>query len=194
MTDPHTRDAPPPLKTDPGPPPERPPSAPPPTPATDALPPAAGLPSVSARPAKAGEPGGPVPRRVVVASPRTRAARSLPQTEADETYAGPYTGPGWNIASDLDEQTELGAVFARTLIRAQLRVALFTGALVFLVVAALPLLEFVPGGTRARLFGLPLPWLVLAAGIQPLWIFAARRQTRLAEAAEHDFARLVGRP
>jgi hypothetical protein len=129
----------------------------------------------------------------VVASPRTRVARSLPQPDESVPYSGPYTGTGWNIASDLDEQTELGAVFARTLIRAELRTALCTGGLVLLVVALLPLLELLPGESHARLFGLPLPWLELAAGIQPLWIFAARRQARLAESAEHDFAHLVGR-
>ncbi|WP_051466955.1 hypothetical protein [Actinomadura oligospora] len=138
--------------------------------------------------------GGTRPRRVVVASPRTRVARSVPPPDEDEPYAGPYSGTGWNIATDLDEQTELGAVFARTLIRAQFRTALGTGALVLGVIALLPLLAFVPGGTHAGPIGLPFPWLVLAAGIQPLWIFAARRQARLAESAERDFARLVGRP
>ncbi|MFC5182188.1 hypothetical protein [Actinomadura harenae] len=143
--------------------------------------------------------GGTPPRRVVVANPRTRVARSVPPPDAGEPYAGepyagPYTGTGWNYATDLDEQTELGAVFARTLIRAQLRTALGTGGLVLGVVALLPLLAFVPGGAHAGPIGLPLPWLVLAAGIQPLWVYAARRQARLAETAEHDFARLVGRP
>ncbi|MEV5574625.1 hypothetical protein AB0L06_31710 [Spirillospora sp. NPDC052269] len=137
--------------------------------------------------------GGARPRRVVVASPRTRVARSLPALDADEPYAGPYTGPGWNIATDLDEQTELGAVFARTLIRAQFRTALGTGGLVLVVVALLPLLAFVPGRAHVGPVCLPLPWLVLAVLIQPLWIYAARRQARLAESAERDFARLVGR-
>ncbi|MCP2338435.1 hypothetical protein [Actinomadura rupiterrae] len=153
------------------------------------------------------------PRRVVVASPRTRAARSLP-VRADEPYTGPYSGAAgvsgrsgpsersgpsgldhdWNIAADLDEQTELGAVYVRTLVRAQLRTAFGTGGIVLAVVAALPLLELASGPARGRMLGLPLPWLLLAAGIQPLWILAARRQARLAESAEHDFVRLVSRP
>ncbi|MFC4907789.1 hypothetical protein [Actinomadura gamaensis] len=136
------------------------------------------------------------PRRVVVASPRTRAARSGAPRPVEAPYAGPYgdLDHDWNITADLDEQTELGAVFVRTLVRAQLRTALGTGGLVLAVVAALPLLELLPGLTRGRLLGLPLPWLVLAAGIQPLWVLAAHRQSRLAESAERDFVRLVRRP
>ncbi|MQY02452.1 hypothetical protein [Actinomadura macrotermitis] len=127
----------------------------------------------------------PAPRRVQVTSPRTERARTGPRGAS---------APAWSIARDLDEQTELGAVYARTLIRAQLRAALLTGAVVLLVLAALPLLlTGEPGLGRQRLCGVPLPWLLLALAVQPVWIAAAAGHVRRAERIEDDFARLVDR-
>ncbi|WP_169807839.1 hypothetical protein [Actinomadura hibisca] len=123
-----------------------------------------------------------------MSSPRTRRARALPDG------AGAARSPSWNIARDLDEQTELGAVYARDLIRAQLRAALGTCALVGLVLAGLPLLlSRVPELNRVRVYEVPLPWLVLALGVQPVWVLLAARHVRRAERVERDFTRLVDR-
>ncbi|MGI5168703.1 hypothetical protein ACQEU3_30580 [Spirillospora sp. CA-253888] len=125
------------------------------------------------------------PDRVLVSSPRTRRARSLPP-------GAPR--PSWDIARDLDEQTELGAVYARALIRAQLRTALATCAPVGLVLAGLPLLmSHAPELNRVRVYEVPLPWLVLALGVQPVWVALAARHVRRAERVERDFVRLVDR-
>ncbi|MDL4771154.1 MULTISPECIES: hypothetical protein [Thermomonosporaceae] len=128
-------------------------------------------------------------RRVAVSSVRTHRARSV----ASGTVPPP--GDGWSIADDLDEQTELGALFARALVRAQLRAAAATVAIVAGVVAGLPLLlDVTPALCRARLHGVPVSWLVLALGIQPVWVLTGARHVRRAERIERDFVRLVGRP
>jgi hypothetical protein len=42
------------------------------------------------------------------------------------------------VAGDLDEQTELGTVYVRSLMRVQFRLALVTSAIVVMVAAGLP--------------------------------------------------------
>ena len=118
-------------------------------------------------------------RRVVVTGPRVRGVR-VP------TYSP--------VTRDIDEQTELGAVYVRSLMRVQLRLALVTCGIVAIVVGLLPLaFALVPKLSAVKPLGLPLPWLVLGLGVQPLWIAAAARYVRRAERAERDFIDLVAR-
>ncbi|MGI8334030.1 hypothetical protein ACRYCC_29105 [Actinomadura scrupuli] len=119
------------------------------------------------------------PRRVPVTSPRTRAPR----------------GPGhWPVSRELDEQTALGAVYVRWLMRAQLRLAMFTSLVMVMAFGGLPLaFVVVPGLARSRMLGVPLPWLVLALGVQPLWILTAAWHVRRAERTERDFTEVVER-
>jgi hypothetical protein len=87
-----------------------------------------------------------------------------------------------------DEHTEPGAARVRSLIRTQARLALATTAIVFLLLAGLPLLfACAPGLSHVRLLGVRLPWLILCGGVQPIWVVAARRHVRLAERAERAF-------
>src|SRR5690606_3939339 len=66
---------------------------------------------------------------------------------------------------------------ARDLVRAQLRIALGTGAVVPAVVTGLPvLLAAAPAIAGTRLLSVPLWWAVLAFGVQPLWIAVSRWQ------------------
>ncbi|MFS2291959.1 MAG: divalent metal cation transporter [Actinomadura sp.] len=84
---------------------------------------------------------------------------------------------------------------ARDLVRAQLRIALGTGAVVLAVVTGLPvLLAVVPAIAGTTVLGVPLWWAVLAFGVQLLWIIVSRWQLGRAERAERDRARPVGRP
>jgi hypothetical protein len=100
----------------------------------------------------------------------------------------------WPVVRDLDEQTELGAVYMRSFKRAQFRLALVTGLVVLTVVGGLPLLfACAPGVARLRPAGLPLPWVVLGGCIQPLWVVLARWHVRRAERVERDFADVVAR-
>jgi hypothetical protein len=82
-----------------------------------------------------------------------------------------------------------GQAGSRALIREQLRIALGTGALVLALVIGLPALEaLVPAVARARVHGMPVPWLVLGLGVQPAWIALSFRQLRRAERAEREHA------
>jgi hypothetical protein len=119
------------------------------------------------------------PRRVVVTGPRTRRGRTRAYPPPDR---------------DIDQWVKLDARCVRSLMRAQLRLALATCGLVALVIGLLPLLfALVPALAGVKLCGVPLPWLVLGLGVQPLWIAAAARHVRRAERAERDFIDLVNR-
>jgi hypothetical protein len=87
-----------------------------------------------------------------------------------------------------EEVTEPGAAQVRTLIRTQARLALATVAIVFALLAGLPMVfALAPGLSHVRLLGIRLPWLILCGGVQPVWVVAARRHVRLAERAELAF-------
>lgn len=118
-------------------------------------------------------------RRVVVTSPRTRAIR---------TPARPA------VARDIDEQTKLGEVYIRSLIRAQLRLALTACAVFGGLLGGLPLLfAFVPELAAARIFGVPLSWLLLGVLVYPVLFAGGWFYVRHAERNEREFARLVDR-
>ncbi|MYR02918.1 hypothetical protein [Streptomyces sp. SID6139] len=118
-------------------------------------------------------------RRVSVSHPRTRAAR-----------------PGRRDAAvrDVHEQTPLGEVYMKALMRTQLRLGLLVCAAVCLPLAALPLLlGRVPVPHWARLWGAGLPWLVLGPPVYALLVAAGIGYVRRAERNERDFDEHVRR-
>jgi hypothetical protein len=116
---------------------------------------------------------------VVVTSPRTRAPRA----------PRPYPA-----SREIDEQSELGAVYMRSLIRTQRRLGLLLCAVVCGSVAALPLVfTFMPSVGAQRLFGLPLPWLLLGGLVFPVFVLAGWFYVRQVERSEREFAELVER-
>lgn len=116
--------------------------------------------------------------RQVITSPRTRAA----------------TRPRHPRTREIDEQTRLGEVYMRSLIRSQLRLALSVYTLVAGVIGGLPALFLLaPEVARLRLLGIPLPWVLLAGLIYPMFVACAFGYVRQAERTEHDFAELVDR-
>lgn len=117
-------------------------------------------------------------RRVVVTSPRMRAARLRRRA----------------ATSDIDEQTRLGEVYMRSLVRAQLRLGLLTAGGVLGLFGALPLLFLVaPGLREIELLGVPLAWLLLGVLVYPFLVGAAWLYVRQAERVERDFTELVQR-
>lgn len=117
-------------------------------------------------------------RRVTVTSPRTAAAyrRRSPATR------------------EIDEQTRVGELYMRSLLRTQLRLALFCCALLACAVGGLPLLFLLlPGLGELRVCGVPLPWLLLAGLIYPALVGGAWLYVRQAERNERHFADLVER-
>lgn len=119
-------------------------------------------------------------QRVVVTSPRTRAPRAR----------RPYSG-----TREINEQSELGAVYMRTLIRAQRRLGLSVCLVVCGTLGVLPLLFSIePELGKARVLGLGLPWFLLCVATFPMLLLAGWFYVRQAERSEREFAELVERP
>ena len=105
--------------------------------------------------------------------------------------ARPARRPG---TREIDEQTDVGEVYMRSLLRAQLRLGISLLAVVALVLGTLPLVfAWQPRLAAVRIFSVPLPWLLIGVGIYPLLSAAAWWHVRAAERVERDFAEIVGR-
>jgi hypothetical protein len=122
-------------------------------------------------------PGDHPPRRVRVVSPRTRATRASASRP---------------VRHEIDEQTILGEVYMRSLVRLQLRLAIGVCLIFAVLLGGLPLmLTLEPELSEVYVLGLPLPWLLLGVVVYPVLIAAAWLYVRQAERNERDFAELV---
>ena len=120
-----------------------------------------------------------VPRRVRVTSPRRNAV---------------VRGPQRPVTTDIREQTGLGELYMRSLVRAQLRLSLTVLAATAVVLCGLPLaFLLVPATQTVHVWRIPLPWLVLGAAVCPVVLAAARYYVRQAERLEREFVALVER-
>ncbi len=129
-------------------------------------------------PRRAPPPGTPVPRRVVVVSPRTRATRRRVQP----------------VTREIDEQTQVGEVYVRTLVRTQLRLAMFVCTVVACLLGGLPLLLALQPQLRlVRIGVLPLPWLLPGVVVYPALVLASWLYVRQPEHNQRDLADLVHR-
>lgn len=116
------------------------------------------------------------PRRVVITGPRRDVRRRRSRSAVDE----------------IDQQTRLGLVYLKSLIRTQLLLGLATVALVVVPLAALPLLfGLAPSVAGLRLGPLPLWWLLLGFVVYPAILGAGWWYVRSAERNEAQFADLV---
>jgi hypothetical protein len=96
---------------------------------------------------------------------------------------------------ELTEQSQLGEILIRGLVRAQLSLALRLAAVVAVGLGGLPLLFAVaPAVARAHPFGIALPWLLLGVVAYPFLFAVGWAYVHLAERTERDFAELVERP
>ncbi|MCW2504380.1 MAG: hypothetical protein JWO79_2664, partial [Actinomycetia bacterium] len=95
---------------------------------------------------------------------------------------------------ELEEQTPLGEVLVRGLMRAQLALALRVSALVIVGLGLLPLLfALAPGIATATILGIRVPWVLLGGLAFPFLVFVGWIYVRMAERNERDFAELVER-
>ena len=134
----------------------------------------------------------PPPRRVTVAHPVTLRALQRPVPPTTPTPSPSLTGALTGRLRDIDEQTELGVVLVRSLVRAQLSLALRLTAVFACVLGGLPLMFAVlPATAHRRVLGLQLPWLILGALVYPLLLAGGVLYVRLAERNEQDFVELV---
>ena len=118
-----------------------------------------------------------VPQRVRIAHPRTDAARR-----------GPRRPP----LREIDEQTELGAVYMSALIRSQRRLAVTVCAAVTVLLAGTAFAgALTPRFAHVRVFGIALPWLVLGLLVYPVLIALGWYFVHHAERNERAFNDLV---
>jgi hypothetical protein len=121
----------------------------------------------------------PTPRRVRVRSPRSRATRRRQVA----------------VTHEIDAQTGVGEVYMRSLMSAQIRLALLVIAVVAVLVGGLPLLFLlVPAVGRVEVLGIPLPWLLLGGLVYPTLVLLGWFFVRQSERTEREFSDLVDRP
>jgi hypothetical protein len=108
------------------------------------------------------------------------------------------TGPPRRIhakrarTGDIDEQTALGDVYLRSLLREQLSLAARILGLLVLSVGSLPLLfHLFPDLAELDVLGLPLAWVLLTVLVYPWLILLGLRFVTAAERNERDFAVLL---
>ncbi|MFE3329278.1 hypothetical protein [Streptomyces sp. NPDC059176] len=94
--------------------------------------------------------------------------------------------------SEISEQTALGTVYVRSLMRSQLRAALCALGVLALIVGTLPLLFAFPSAVLGS-FSSPGPfaWVTLGVVAYPVMWLIARWYVRRAERNERDFTGLV---
>lgn len=97
-------------------------------------------------------------------------------------------------AREIEEQTPVGEVLVRGLIRTQLALAVRLSLLVAALFGVQPVLFAVaPGVGRVEVAGLPLPWLLLGVLAYPAVFGIAWAYVRAAERNERHFTELVSR-
>lgn len=117
-------------------------------------------------------------QRVTVTGPRRRRPRPRPRT----------------VSTDIDEQTRLGEVYMRSLLRAQLRLGVAVAGVVLGLLALLPLVfHLAPQVGETAILTVPLPWLLLGVAVYPAMFLAAWFYLRHAERVEREFTDLVNR-
>jgi len=94
--------------------------------------------------------------------------------------------------TEVEEQTEVGEMRVRQLVRDQLTLAMRLMALTVLVLASIPpAFVLAPSLGSIGVFGLRLPWLLLGVLAYPFLLLLGWLHTRAAERNERDFAEVV---
>jgi hypothetical protein len=122
-------------------------------------------------------PAGGFRQRVRVVAPRSSA---------------PQPPGGYTFSHELAEQSEIGELFVRSLVRSQLRLAVVVAAgfgLILLGVAVL--IALVPVTATLTIATIPLPWLLLGIGIYPVILACAALYNRAAARNERKFRELT---
>lgn len=117
----------------------------------------------------------PPPKRVRVVLAERKRARRVVRTLAE-----------------VEEQTGVGEMLVRQLIRAQLAAAVWLAAFVAVTIGALPLvLAYVPALGDLSLLGFRVPWLVLGFAVYPFMLGVGWLYVRLADRNEQNFVNVV---
>lgn len=93
---------------------------------------------------------------------------------------------------EIDEQTGVGEVYMRSLLRAQLRLGLSVIAMLTMALGTLPLVfAIIPTLDDVRVLTVPLPWLLVGASVYPVLFGVAWWHVRAAERTERTFAAII---
>ena len=113
------------------------------------------------------------PARVRVTSPRTGRGPRARRT----------------AAAEIDAQSRLGEVYMRSLMRAQLRLALGVLGVLSVGVGGLPLVFLMaPRAGSQDVLGMPVTWVLLGFGVYPVLVLLGWVYVRAAERNEAAFA------
>jgi hypothetical protein len=94
--------------------------------------------------------------------------------------------------AELEDQTSVGEVWVKQLVRAQLKLSIRLMALTVVVLGSIPLVFLLlPSLGTTTVLGLRLPWLLLGLAIYPFFVAVAWSYNRGAERNEQDFAEMV---
>jgi hypothetical protein len=94
--------------------------------------------------------------------------------------------------AELEDQTSVGEVLVRQLVRVQLMLSLRLMLLTVVVLGAIPIaFLLVPALGTITILGLGLPWLLLGLAVYPFFVAVAWSYNRGAERNEQDFAEMV---
>ncbi len=97
-----------------------------------------------------------------------------------------------SVRQEIDESTGVGEVYMRSLIRSQLRAALTVVTTLLLSIGMLPVVFLtMDSSTTTRVFGVPLPWILLGVVVYPFLCAIGWLYVRQAERSERDFTDLV---
>lgn len=96
------------------------------------------------------------------------------------------------VQQEIDEATGIGEVYVRSLVRSQLRAALTVISTLMLTLGSLPIVFWLLDDlNRLELWGVPLPWIVLAIAVYPGLFLLGWLYVRQAERSERDFTTLL---
>jgi hypothetical protein len=93
--------------------------------------------------------------------------------------------------AELEDQTSVGEVLVRQLVRVQLILSIRLMLLTVLVLGSIPLTFLVPSLGTINVLGLRLPWLLLGFAVYPFFVAVAWSYNRSADRNEQDFADMV---
>lgn len=94
--------------------------------------------------------------------------------------------------AELEDQTSVGEVLVKQLVRVQLMLSIRLMALTVVVLGSIPVVFLLlPTLGSTSVLGLRLPWLLLGLAIYPFFVAVAWSYNRGAERNEQDFAEMV---
>ncbi|MGH3769004.1 MAG: hypothetical protein ACRDS0_24890 [Pseudonocardiaceae bacterium] len=143
---------------------------------------------------------------LVRAAERAQAAEQAAQDSSVAAFPRPKAGKRERIVlakrrssrrvvrtlAELEDQTSVGEVLVRQLVRVQLMLSLRLMLLTVVVLGAIPVAFVVlPWLGTTTILGLRLPWLLLGLAVYPFFVAVAWSYNRGAERNEQDFAEMV---